>query len=292
MVSVKVNGHPVDMIVYTGAVVSIVPEHIYRKHLSQLPLKEARELRSYSGDKLDLLGELTVTVEYHAHKYELPLVIVKGDKPALFGRNWLEIIKLDWEKILSVSKDNPVDRLEKEHPKLFDVGHGKINKSKATIALQPGAQPVYRKARPIPYALKQKVEAELDHLEQQGIIMKVERSNWAAPIVVVPKTHKSISICGDYKVSINPYVRTEGCPLPTVQDLFSSVSNGAVFSKLDLQHVYQQLEVKESSQPLLTINTHKGLYQHLRLPFGISSAPSIFQVVMDQILKGQKNTIC
>ena len=55
----------------------------------------------------------------------------------------------------------------------------------------------------MPYALKQKVEAELDHLEQQGIIKKVKRSSWAAPIVVVPKTDKSIRICGDYKVSVN-----------------------------------------------------------------------------------------
>ena len=115
----------------------------------------------------------------------------------------------------------------------------------------------------MPYALKQKVEAELDHLEQQGIIKKVERSNWAAPIVVVPKTDKSIRICGDYKISINPCVRTEGYPLPKVQDLFSSLSNGTVFSKLDLQHAYQQLEVEESSQLLLTINIHKGLYQYL-----------------------------
>ena len=173
---------------------------------------------------------------------------------------------------MSLSKDNPVDRLEKEYPKLFDVGHGKINNFKATIALQPGAQPFYRKARPVPYALKKKVEAELDRLEQQGIIKKVERSNWATPIVVVPKTDKLIRICGEYKVSINPYVRTESYPLPTVQDLFSSVSNSAVFSKLDLQHAW--------------------LYQYLQLPFGIYSAPSIFQVVMDQILKGQKNTIC
>ena len=112
---------------------------------------------------------------------------------------------------------------------LFDVGHGKINNFKATIALQPGAQPVYRKARPVPYTLKQKVEAELDRLEQQGIIKKVECSNWAAPIVVVPKTDKLIRICGDYKVSINPYVRTDGYPLPTVQDLFLSVSNGVDF---------------------------------------------------------------
>ena len=129
-------------------------------------------------------------------------------------------------------------------------------------------------------------------MEQQGIIKKVERSKWAAPIVIVPKTDKSLRICGDYKVSINPWVRTEGYPLPTVQDLFSSLAKGKYFTKLDLQHTYQQLEVEESSQELLTINTHKGLYRYVRLPFGISSAPSIFQAVMDQILKGQKNTIC
>jgi len=93
-------------------------------------------------------------------------------------------------------------------------------------------------------------------------------------------------------VSINPWVKTKGYPLPTVQDLFTSLANGKVFSKLDLRHAYQQLEVEKSCQELLTINTHKGLYQYTRLPFGISSAPLIFQAVMDQILKGQKNTVC
>ena len=101
-------------------------------------------------------------------------------------------------------------------------------------------------------------------------------------------------------MSINPWVRTEGYPLPTVQDLSSSLTKRKYFTNLDLQHAYQQLEVEESSQELLTINTHKGLYRYVRLPFSISSAPSIFQAVvhtyihtlMDQILKGQKNTIC
>ena len=68
MVSVKINGHPINMLVDKEAMVSIAPEYLYRKHLSQLPLKEARELRSYSGDKLDLLSELTVTIECNAHK--------------------------------------------------------------------------------------------------------------------------------------------------------------------------------------------------------------------------------
>ena len=57
---------------------------------------------------------------------------------------------------MSISKDNPTDRLEKKYPKLFDVGHGNMNNFNAIIALQPGAQPVYRKARSaVPYALKQ-----------------------------------------------------------------------------------------------------------------------------------------
>ena len=145
-------------------------------------------------------------------------------------------------------KPNPVDRLAKKYAKLFEGEHGKINNFKATIALQPGAKPIYRKARPVPYALKQRVEAELDRLEQQKIIKKVERSEWAAPVVIVPKTDKSLRICGDYKVSINPWVRTQGYPC-------------ILLSWIYIQHAYQQLEVEESSQELLTVNTHKGLYR-------------------------------
>ena len=95
--SVKINGHPVDILMNKGAVVIIIPEYLYRKHLLQLPVKEGRKgVKKLSEDEVDLLGGLTVTVEYNAHKDELPSVIMKEDKPALFGRNWLERIKLDW----------------------------------------------------------------------------------------------------------------------------------------------------------------------------------------------------
>ena len=87
-------------------------------------------------------------------------------------------------------------------------------------------------------------------------------------------------------------MKTEGYPLPTLQDLFSTLAGGTVFTKLDLKQAYQQLEVDEASQECLTINTHKGLYRYTRLPFGVSSAPSIFQATMDQILQGISNTIC
>ena len=181
MITVSVEGHNVEMLLDTGAVVSIVPEKIYREHLSHLPVRQARDLRSYSGDNLNLLGEVMVRVVYKGQECELPLVIIKGEKPALFGRNRLEKIKLHWGEIFSIDKSNPVDRLVKAYPKLFEGGHGRINNFKATITLQPDAKPVYRKARPVPYALRQQVEAELDGLEHQGIIKKVEQSRWLLP---------------------------------------------------------------------------------------------------------------
>ena len=67
---------------------------------------------------------------------------------------------------------------------------------------------------------------------------------------------------------------------------------GKILSKIDLSHACQQVELDDNSQKYLTINTHKGLYRYKRLPFGVSSAPAIFQRIMNQILLGVKFTVC
>lgn len=128
----------------------------------------------------------------------------------------------------------------------------------------------------MPYALRQKVEKELDRLEEEGIIVPVKHSDWAAPIVPVLKSNGTIRICGDYKLTANTATKTEVYPLPKIEDLFSSLAGGKVLSKLDLSSAFLQLPLAESSQPLVTVNTHKGLYRYLYLPFGVSSAPTIF----------------
>ena len=63
------------------------------------------------------------------------------------------------------------------------------------------------------------------------------------------------------------------------------MSGGKVCTKLDLSHAYQQLPLAEESKKYSTINTTKGLFQYERLPFGISSAPAIFQITMDSLLQ-------
>ena len=142
------------------------------------------------------------------------------------------------------------------------------------------------KARPVPFALKTKVEQELERLERKRIITPVQFSDWAAPIVPVVKSDGSIRICGDYRLTVNQASRLDAYPLPKVEELFASLAPGKSFTKLDLQHAYQQLTLEESSKPLTTINTHQGLFHCNRLAFGVSSAPGIFQRTMDNLLQG------
>lgn len=61
---------------------------------------------------------------------------------------------------------------------------------------------------------------------------------------------------------------------------------GKVFSKLDLSHAYQQILLDDESCKYVTINTHRGLYRYTRLPFGVASAPAIFQRTMERVLQG------
>ena len=79
-------------------------------------------------------------------------------------------------------------------------------------------------------------------------------------------------------------------PLPKVEDLFAALAGGKLFSKIDLTHAYQQVKIDDASKKYTTINTHKGLFQYERLPFGISSAPAIFQRSMENLLQGLPST--
>ena len=84
-------------------------------------------------------------------------------------------------------------------------------------------------------------------------------------------------------------IQLEVYPLPKIDDLFASLAGGQQFSKLDLSHAYLQLPLAKDAQPLVTVNTHKGLYRYQRLPFGVSSAPAIFQRTMETLLQGVPN---
>ena len=112
------------------------------------------------------------------------------------------------------------------------------------------------------------------------------------PIVAVPRPDGRVRLCGDFKVTVNQSLSIEQYPLPRVEDLFATLAGGEKFTKLDLTQAYLQLELEPGSQKYCTITTHRGLYRFKRLPFGISSAPALFQKVMDTILQGAPGAMC
>jgi len=134
--------------------------------------------------------------------------------------------------------------------------------------------------------MKAKVEEELSRLEDEGIIKPIEQADWASPIVVVRKKNNSIRLCADFKVTINKHIEPNQHPIPNPTDLLSQLSGGSVFLKLDLSQAYAQLPLDSESQRYCVIATHKGLYAFTRLPFGVSSAPAIWQRTIEQILQG------
>lgn len=69
--------------------------------------------------------------------------------------------------------------------------------------------------------------------------------------------------------------------MPTAEDLFATLAGGTVFSKLEFSQAYQQVLLEPESHEYVTVNTPKGLYQYTQLPFGIASAPDLFQQLME-----------
>ena len=240
-------------------------------------------------------GQMETTVPYRGQEKSLVLYVVAGDGPTLLGRNWLEHIQLDWKTIGQVNAKQSTSVLEPllaKHAEIFTDELGTIQPFTASLQVRSDITPKFCKARSVPFAIKDVIESELERLEALGILEKVDYSEWAAPIVAVPKKDGKVRICGDYKVTINQALEVDQYPLPKPGDLFASLAGGKKFSKLDLSQAYQQVPLDEESRKYVTINTHRGLYRYTRLPFGIASAPAVFHKTMDTILQGIPNVIC
>ena len=84
--------------------------------------------------------------------------------------------------------------------------------------------PKFHQPRPVPLAMRVKIETELQRQVDMGILEKFDTADWAAPIVPVTKPSGEICLCRDYKVSINPYLEINQYPLPHPEILFAALN--------------------------------------------------------------------
>lgn len=317
-IEVSVNNVMIRMEVDTGACQSVISETDKNKLFPNSVLHKFRtNLAVVTGETVDIPGFFYAKIartDSPSLVHESKLVVIKSTRKfiPLAGRTWLDVLYPGWRvffqnfnfkanlnaittrnKINNFQKEEFVSSLVKDYPNVFATnGSGTIKKFKIDIHLTENATPIFFKPYTMPYGLRERTEKELNRLVSLDVIYPVRHSDWATPIIPVEKPNKEIRICADCKVTINKFLVKDHYPLPQIEDLFASLAGLKHFCVLDLRDAFQQIEVAESSQEYLTINTHLGLFRYKRLIFGISLAPTYFQWVMDEVLRGLIGTVC
>jgi len=145
------------------------------------------------------------------------------------------------------------------------------------IRVDPNVKPVINRARHIPLSRVENVKAELDKMEANGIIVKVDQ-----PTIVVEKRHGSVRICLDLN-ELNKAVMREHHHIPTLEDILFKFSGMTVFTIVDMKSGYWHIQLDRPSQLLTTFNKPFGRYCYKRLLFGINSSAEVFEKQVEEI---------
>ena len=170
LISMSLNGSSVQFELDTGAAVTVMSEQKFRQLFPGQPLEQPSVvLKTYTGETLNIVGECTVEVSYADQGSKtLILAVVAGSGPSLLGRNWLQHFVLEWPQIKSVIlATDTLRQLLHDYSEVFQDGLGTIKAFKAQIAVSTSAVPRFHRPRPVPYALRPRVEQELDVWSEQ-----------------------------------------------------------------------------------------------------------------------------
>lgn len=247
---------------------------------------------SASGQTIKPMGKIRIKVERASNDeiFALELIIIQSERSVtpLLGRNWLDILFPKWRQAFELKnvETDELAEIKRKFPGTINASNESIKGFEANLVLKEDYCPIFHKAYLVPFTLQKKVEEELDKMVEEGVLVPTKYSEWASPVVVVKKENGSENGL-DGKATLNKYLSMEHYPLPKTVVILAKISNWKIFSKIDLSGAYL-LKLSESAQKICTINTLKGLYNYTRMPFGIHTAPAIFQSVIDQNLRYTK----
>ncbi len=246
-----------------------------------------KKLTSYSGKKLNTLGQVTLEVRINGKNEYIRFQVLKDVACSLLNGETTE--RLGLMKIKEEVLINQISSSELTEEDILrsykDVFEGLGDLGEYHIEVDPTVKPRQDPPRTVPVALRKELKTKLDNMQKQGMIIKItEPTDWINSMVAVKKPNK-LRICLDPK-ELNKAVKIPKYKLPTLDDVSANLSKAKVFSVVDAKDGFLQVRLDEESSKLTTFSTPFGRYRWLRMPFGISSAPEEFQRRVLEIVEG------
>ncbi|XP_064475787.1 uncharacterized protein K02A2.6-like [Ornithodoros turicata] len=211
-------------------------------------------LRTWAHQQVPILGSLDVDVQFKNVKARQSILIALGG-PCLLGRSWFTHLGIQVQVAHAVIDkrgewlSNPV----------FRKGQGKLTGTPVSVDIEKEATIVFKKYRPIPFAMRDKVVTAIQKMVSEGVLEPIAFSRWTTRIFPVHKRGSTLRICVDCRCIVNTVSQPNKYTLRTATEMFAILANGPVFGKLDLPQVYLQMPVDEESSKLLTLNTASSM---------------------------------
>ena len=304
------SGHYLQFQVDTGAQCNVVPIDLYKKATKDYKLSQVKPVRqkitAYGGSELRVVGRVLLRVRRGDFKCRLDCKLVgqQGIRP-LLGRKaciGMKIVAyLDNDQLNKPSTKNAEvyavgddessqvtkEQLIQKYPSVFanEVG---LLEGEYHIRLDPQADPIQHAPRRVPVARREGLRETLDDLVKREVLAPVTRPTpWVSSMVAVDKPDGRMRICLDPK-ELNEAIQREHYQLPTIEEVATRLHGAKLFSVLDARNGFWHIMLDEASSFLTTFNTPFGRYRWKRMPFGISSAPEVFQRRMCEVVEGLK----
>ena len=247
----------------TGAQCKVFPKTVYDKITTIPLLPSSARLESYSKTCIKPVGKCELTFWVRGHKHQSLFQVVDGSYIPLLGRASCEQMGLI-QRINTIGNKSILD----EFPEVFQ-GLGCLP-GKYHISIDPSVPPIIVPRRRVPHSKRDPLRKELDRMENVGIIEKFpfnEPADWVSSLVCVDKPDGSIRVCLDPR-DFNRAIKREHHPLPLVEDVTASFAGATLFSTLNAEKAFYQIQLDEESSRPLTFNTPFGRYRYLRMPMG------------------------
>ena len=299
-VKISVNGVKGCADADSGSTVNVMDREQYRKieqnSKFEMPLKPAdNTLFAYAQSKpITLAGKFTANIRSIATGMvvQTEFLVVEGTANSRPLLGYETAVKLGVMHVTNkMEARNPITKEDiiQEYPTVFQ-GIGLHRNIKAKLIVDETITPVAQKARKIPYNLRKQAEQEEKRLLEADIIEHVPDTvptTWCTNPVVVPKPNKpgQIRYCSNMRVP-NIAIKRPITEALTVEDIKVRMSGSKVFSILDMNEAYHQLELAEESRHMTTFYGTQGRLRYKRLNFGTISAQDIFDKAVDDTIQG------